>query len=314
MRVPLFLSVGPFLLVFASSAWAATPVAVHVRAELPAVPPRLAVYAVDDATFVPFDTLTSVLGVEGEPETVPLAPGALHVSDDSVHLFYYPDGSAVFNDTLRDSTEEPMQPLAKDWLFEDADSLLAQLGFTDTGPVTIRADRIGHHDIEIFGANNERLGGWIAHQAAIFGQDIDGLPGFGPGAEVEVVYAEGGDIVAFSHAIRSLDISAWLPSVSPHSALQTFTARVNHGERWNLLRLRSGRVDNVTVSGIQLGYFLPGVGVDTEFVVPVYEIHGNSHGVTVDGEELTSEFVWYEPAVAGYGVPQLKLPPVPSSR
>ena len=144
------------------------------------------------------------------------------------------------------------------------------------------------------------------HQAAAFQQYIDGLPGFGGGAHVDVVYGRDGQLALFSHAVRSLDDGPELPVVSPEAAVDRFTDRVEEG-RYTLIKTSPADTGSISVTGITLGYFVPDTAMAVTALVPVYRIEGVLHGAGPDGAPVALPMAWLEPAVDGYGLPELNI-------
>lgn len=263
---------------------------------------------VTDEPVLSMTAVQGAFGVEGLAEEPPEAPGVAHIEDDGVHVFFFPDGSAMFHDVERSTGEDPMIPLSEDEIWAASGSLLSELGLTELGPVALEEDVIGTHRIQEYDEDAVLQGEWIAHQSASYRQVIDGRAAFGPGAQVEMILDDGGDVVSFSHAVRRLELEQQVTVDTPDVALHRYVDRAAATGRWGLHRAAIAGVHQLDITGVSLGYYLPAPGASVTVVEPVYVFEGKIYG---DGEFETptsTDLLWIEPAVEGRGLPTLDIP------
>lgn len=263
--------------------------------------PALSMAAVQDA-----------FGVDGPTDEPPMAPGVKHIDDDGVQVFYFPDGAAMVHDIERATSEAPMTLLPEDEIWATSEVLLSRLGLDDLDTVSLQRDGIGTHRIQEYNAAAELQDEWIAHQAASFRQVIDGKPTVGPGSQVQMILADGGEVVSFSHAVRRLELDQHVVVDSPDIALHRFVDRAAATSRWGLHRAAIRGVYQLDVTEISLGYYLPAPGAEVDTVEPVYVLKGKIYG---DGEFETptsTDLMWIEPAVEGRELRSLDVRPLAS--
>lgn len=275
------------------------------------VPESMSIYRVSaEEPVLSLADVKGTFGVVGPAAEPSLAPGVKHVQDDGVHVFYYPDGAATVHDVERATSEDRMVPLSEDELWASGEELLAQLGLDELGPIAIERDRIGTHRIQEFDSEARLQDEWIAHQSANFHQVIDGKPAFGPGSQVQMILADGGDVVGFSHAVRRLEQHQRVVVDAPEVAVRRFVDRAATTHRLGLNRAAIRGVYQLDVTDVSLGYFLPAPGAEVDTVEPVYVLKGKIYG---DGEFETpysTDLTWFEPAVEGRELPTLDVRPL----
>ena len=203
---------------------------VSVDTALPDVPSTVRVFHPRyDAPVADLDSLQDDLGMVGVPQLEDVFGGMSHLIDGRRHLYVYDHGGAAYHDLDALKNRDPIAPRHPAVVMAEAEALVAAHGLdavagVDLLPAGVRASTATPVDAEgVRGVSH------TTHQAAAFQQYIDGLPGFGGGAHVDVVYGRDGQLALFSHAVRSLDDGPELPVVSPEAAVDRFTDRVEEG-------------------------------------------------------------------------------------
>ena len=248
---------------------------------------------VPDAAIVDMEQLQDAFGLQGEARRRTELGGFEHLVDKGTHARVFANGGAEVHVLDRMSSEDPITPVPPVTLWRRTAHLNTSLGLRDLGPVALEPVGIGNAQVELIHPDGTREGPWLTHQAVSLTQVIDGLPGFGGGAQVEVVY-QGRDVVAFSHGVRELESLGSVSVIAPEEALRRFDERLENG-RWNLHKTAWDEVLEIDITSATLGYLVPDVGSEVLVLEPVYEVRGTVVGVNPDGVLDTSELVWIEP-------------------
>ncbi len=251
---------------------------------------------------IPLKTMMDTFNTHGTPEELASEPGLLHVAERGRHVLYHADGAGEFFDTRYLEPDAPaIQPLPDPVLFGAAEEVLDELGALDAGPVTVKRKGIQEIHRDAGGTAAGQL--LLTHQVAVFEQRIDKRKGFGPGARIEVVFPGDDFPVVFTHGIRCLNEDETAVALPVGLALRSFRNRVERGVLWDLLGEQLDDPTGIEVRRIRLGYYVPRIGEAAEVVDPVYEIVGEAKGLDEVGDPVIDEFIWYEPAIPGRGLP-----------
>lgn len=282
-----------------------------LRDARPSLAPTAVVYRVHpEGGVTGLDDIGAVFGVTGDPDEVEQRPGQKHAQEGDRHVYAHADGTFVFHEAERVASEDPMTPLPVDELYAIGQELIGRFGLDEVPRVSLHQGRTGEHTMELYGPDGSLEDAWIAHQAVHFEQRIDGAATFGPGAEVEIVVADAGEVVAFSHAIRALEPIDAQTALGPGEAIVRFMDRAVKTHRWNLYRVFVGSPHQLDVTDVTLGYYIPEAGHETDTIEPVYRITARMYGIDTDGTALDGEVLWYEPAIAGRSLTALAIEPI----
>jgi hypothetical protein len=251
---------------------------------------------------VSLKTMMNTFNTHGTPEELANKPGVLHVAERGRHLLYHPDGAGEFFDTRYLEPDAPaIQPMPDEVLFTAAEELLDEIGALDAGPVTVARKGIQEWHRDAGGTAEGQM--LLTHQLAVFEQRVDKRKAFGPGARIEVVFPGDDFPAAFAHGVRCLSVDETAVALPVGLAIRSFRNRVARGHLWDLYGEQLADPDTVVIQRIRLGHYIPRLGELAEFVDPVYEITGEAKGLDGAGEPVVDEFIWYEPAIGGRGLP-----------
>lgn len=251
---------------------------------------------------VSFKTMMNTFNTHGTPEELANKPGVMHLAERGRHLLYYPDGAGEFYDTRYLEPDAPaIQPMPDVVLFGAAEELLDELGALDAGPVTVVRKGIEEWRRDAGGTAAGQM--LLTHQVTVFEQRIDKRKAFGPGARIEVVFPGDDFPAAFSHGVRCLSVDETAVALPVGLAIRSFENRVARGYLWDLYGEQLPDPETVEIQRLRLGHYVPRLGELAEYVDPVYEIKGVAKGLDGTGEPVVDEFIWYEPAIGGRGLP-----------
>jgi hypothetical protein len=278
----------------------AAPWPVVVAEELGQAPARVSLYApAPDKTLTSMDDLQRAFAMQGQAERDDALGGLWHLGHDGVHLVAFDDGGAHYHDTFVMDLDQAIEPWSEQRLREESVAVLRDLDLIAQGPAHLELSGIGfveHFVIE----DGQEKDARVSQQGTNWLQVIDGLPAFGPGAETELLFGEGGAIASFSHAQRPLESLGSVPVLSPRQAVFGFLADADETGQWNHYKAAVGEVEVVELHAAELGYWVPGrgesVGAPYE---PVYAITGTIHGTDPMGEPAAIDLLWYQPALRG---------------
>jgi hypothetical protein len=271
-----------------------------LSARLPEAPARMERYAVEPgADADQLDLLGALFDLSGPVVAEEALGGLLHAEGQGSHLYVYDHGGAAYHDLLLGNGEAPIRPMPEDWLWSEADALIASMDLFDRGPVSLVPDQAGAKVGERFGADGRSQGRFIAEQAVRYTQTVDGWPATGPGADLLLTFGEGGVITSFSHGVRALSPIGEAPIQSPAEAVATWARRAQRTGHYNQHLVATPGLEQVDVEQVDLAYFLPAPGVAIEEVEPVYVLTGTVHF----GQGQTADLLWLEPATRGAALP-----------
>jgi len=279
----------------------ASAMTVTVSASLPEAPTDVRRYGVDTSSsvLVGMDALQDTFGVTALPLEEELFGGMEHAAEDDLHCYAYAHGGADFHDAALLGSEEAIDTRSDAAVLAEAEELFEALGLAPSGTVELVAVGVGAHTVSMVDNDGSDLGSWVAHQVAVFTQEIDGLPTFGPGAEASVVTQGEGVFASFSHAVRNLEDLGAADLLDASDAVSNYTDRVGEG-RYSLLKLAIDGPESVEITDVSLGYYVPGNDGAVSELVPVWRLAG-----TVTAEDgTTGDVLWLEPALADTDIPQ----------
>lgn len=291
------------LLLSFTSAHAAT---FEVKAALPESPGAVTVYAPStDGSVTPIEQLQDVFGLSGLVRMDDDMGGVARLRDGALTAFAWDQGGALFSDLSVMKSQAAIQPRAEVELFSAAGAIVDELGLNAVQGVELLEGGAGKATMTVKDGQGRVRSTRITHEKASFVQVIDGLPGFGGGAWVDVIFAQGGAVAAISHTVRELEQVGELPVIPAQEALRTWERRMDETGRWDLHRSMFDEIDRVEVSQVTLGYYVPAVDELTVSYEPVWQILGTVTGEDGLGKPAVKEMIWYEPASPGrelYGI------------
>lgn len=284
----------------------------QLEADLPTTDSAAIVYQLrTDAPPVDMDDLLTSFGMAPVPELDQPVDGHQHAMDEGRHAHVFASGAAAFHDLDVLDSVIPIEPLSPDLLWARAEGLLAELGLLHLGPLRLQPGVMGAKMLERPTLpGGRRLRPLLTHQMTIFDLTVDGLPTFGGGSQVELIWGEGGQLGAFSHALRELDELDLLPVIGAAEAARRYDQRAHETGRLNLYKAAIEDVERVVIEQVTFGYYLPDLAQDDQLCVPVFQIEGSVHGTDPFGEPGRADLLWLEPAVDTYGIDALAIAPL----
>ena len=284
----------------------------HVDAELPSADNEAMVYQLrTHAPLVSIDQLQTSFGMVSDPALEDRIEGHLHAEDEGRHAHVFASGAAAFHDLDVLDSIEPIEPTSADTLWAHAEGVLAELELLQVGPVLVQPGVLGAKLLEREPLpGGRRLQPRLTHQMTIFDLTVDGLPTFGGGSQVELIYGEHGQLGAFSHAVRELDELDLLPVIEPSEATRRYDERAHQTGRINLYKAAISDVERVVIERVSFGYYMPDLAQSDDLCVPVYQLEGSVYGTDHLGEPSRVNLLWIEPAVDTYGIDALEIDPL----
>lgn len=296
------------LLLFFSGSALAAPLHLDVTATLPTAPSEMTLY--ETVEIDPADALQDFAIWFDFTRPLPL----LDPLDDSVHardgarfLWSYPDGGIQYDDTGHLSSERPIRPRSTTELWTKADRILDDLGLFDASVITLDRGRVGASVAEAFDAQGNSLGRQLTGQSVSYRYLLDGWTVFGPGGETTVEFDDVG-LVSLSDAQRTLAPVDTVTPDAPEVAIARWLDRAEQEDRWTEYLSWVPAIEAVRLTSVRLGYFAPPTGAQCDVLEPVYEFRGVVLGHDARGKAVSVDFLWWEPAVDGRGIPSLNLP------
>ncbi|WP_437680765.1 hypothetical protein [Sorangium sp. So ce131] len=281
---------------------------VELPARMPDVPEQVTLYKVKKgAPVVDLRALEDAFDVRGAAETTADFGGVTHVRAGARHLYVYDGGGAAYHDVDRIGSEAPITPLSERHLWKDAHRRLGALGLLAAGPVSLVPGRAGVSEAGTMDPSGNTQKRWVTAQSVSFVQRIDGMPTFGGGNDVQIVYAGGGAIASLTSNVRPLEAIESLTIDRPEKAVGRYLDRAERTGRWNLIKAHIERVDRLEITDVRLGYYLPDASVPAKTAEPVYAVHGAAHGVDQSGAQTAIDVLWIEPAAPGRDIPSLQI-------
>jgi len=290
------------------------PWPVVVSADLPTTPAALVVYEIaSEQLREQANALGAIFGVSAAPIREQMFGGVSHARDGQRHTYVYAHGGAAFHDVSLIGSEMPMEEIADERLWEDARMRIEQLGLFSIGHVELVPTKMGSHEVERINETTQSTERWISARSVVFAQMIDGLPTFGAGAEVSIVYGEGGAVASFSHAVRNVRSGVRARIDNPEQAIGRFLERAGREHRWNLLKAYIHRIKHVDIQEVRLGYYVPEATTPVETLEPVFELRGVIAGFDIQEQPMTVGLEWIEPACAERSIPSLAINAAPQN-
>ncbi len=263
-----------------------------------------------DGSITPIDQLQDLFGLAGLPVQDEDLGGVSRVRDGELSTFAFDQGGAMFSDLGALKSHRPIQPRGESALYADAGAVLDELGLFDVQNVELIEGRGGRMTVRLTDPQGRARAPFVTHEKASFQQMIDGLPGFGGGAEIDVVYGRDGRLAMVQHAVRELEELGTAEVIDAQQAVDQLARRAEEGAPYNLHLIAMGRVDSVEIRSAELGYYVPDLGQIFETYEPVWELRGVVHGTSVRGAPMEAELLWYEPAVPGHELLPLDIPAI----
>ena len=263
----------------------------EVTADLTPSVPEVPVFRVLPQPLVELDVLRDIFGLSTPPIEEDDFGGVTSVNEETLHALVFANGGAHYIDELGVSSEAPMRPRPVHELWLIGDLYLEDLGLSSAGPYELLPASTGEERMWVVDALGRTHGPWITHQSVHYQAWLDEWPVFGPGGEVEIVWASDGTTAMVSHGLRTLEVSATMSPISAAEAVARYEARARDEGHYNGLLLATEGLQRVVITEIELGYFLPPAGADVDILEPVYRFSGVVYGSTEAGDLL-----WYESA------------------
>lgn len=291
----------------------AAPWPLVVSADLLDAPQALTVFAVDpDEAVTDLGTLHRALVLDPDARTV-VGPGGVEhlVSSDGIeHAFVFAGGGVAYDRLdLLDSLER-FGPVSVRDFWAEAGAVLADVGLEGVDWTELKPGVAGKRIVGRGDRNGTVGAPWITHRSAAYDVEIDGMLAFGPGAEVTAVFAPGMELARFSHALRRLEPSHDAPILPPSEVVEQFSRRASETGRYNLVLASIYDIEEVEITDLRVGYYLPDSGTVVGLVEPVWELTGEIRGHDADGNPTSVDLLWYEPAIDGSGISELKVGPL----
>lgn len=273
---------------------------VELPATWPAPVSEVALYkVVRGAPPADVTAMERMFGVAGAGERSREFGGLVHVREGQRHVYVFDTGGAVYHDVDHIGSTREIEPFDDESLWEDASRRVAELHLTGPGMPELVRGRIVTARAATGIRTSVPQADWPVAQSVTFEQRLDGLPMFGAGNDVQLVYGEGGSIVSFTSQVRPLEKAGTIAVDSAEEAVGRYLDRANRTGRWNLAKAFVKEVRKLTIDHAQLGYYLPSLSVPCEAAEPVYAIAGFAEGLDGRGRPTTVPVLWVEPAAPG---------------
>lgn len=284
----------------------AAPWPVQVLVPMPSNPPTMERFEVSPDPVVTLGELAPVFQLNGQVQNSDdVGDVYAHLADGPDHAYVYQNGGAAVHATAILDQEAPIQVRSMSQVFGSANSLLSALGIGAFGPFTLHQGSLGKAQITIVKADGTIVGPNTTHQLASYSVKVNGIPTFGGGSDVQVVFGANAKVGAFTHALRNVEGGIVGPCKSASQALDDFGERAELHNRFSVLKTGLAQISRVDVSSITLGYYMPDLATAASTLEPVWELKGALVGYDEQGKAASADFSWYEPALSDAELPDL---------
>lgn len=274
--------------------------AISLPESFPAAREEIAFYkVVRGAPPAGIDAMAQMFGTKGVAESSNEFGGLVHVRDGQRHMYVFDSGGAVFHDVERIGSTNEIEPLDDESLWQDAARRIAELHLQGPGlPELVRGRIMTARAAHGIRTSTPKVD-WPVAQSVTFEQRLGGLPVFGAGSDVQIVYGEGGRVVSFTSQVRPFKQEGTIAIASAEEAVANYLDRANKAGRWNLAKAFVKDVRKLTIDHAQLGYYMPPLSSPCDAAEPVWAIAGTAEGLDGRGYPTRVPVLWLEPAAAG---------------
>lgn len=266
-------------------------------AELPDVPPELAVFGVQAPAMDAerFGALLDLFGLQGEIDveqdiwTVRHGARMLEASvRPGTGYLRYSDEEKLL------SERQAINLLSDDEAIDKATAFLSENGWL---PDDATLKGVDYYEFAVFDASGELLDEGVSAVSAIFGLSLAGLPVDGPGAKVSATFGDDGLLIGAAQVWRDVREAGMRPTRPLESAVEGFKGfwPAEAGDQV----AGETQILSVVIDEVYLAYYAePGV-MPQQTIEPVYVFAGHSQVVDPQGEAKggAEPFVYTIPAV-----------------